>query len=130
MRRVNYFIYGAAGVMGIAVGAARFVIGGRESASHDELHLMQELGAAGVFAGLMSFWCILNYARRRGVHYALTVFTLLIAFIHWKDFANGYLPLISPVFNSVPAAILVLMLWSLRDGEDVEQGKSERIGLP
>jgi len=33
--------------------------------------------AAAIFVGLMSFWCIFNYERRRSVHYFLMVFALL-----------------------------------------------------
>ena len=37
----------------------------------------------------MSSWCIFNYEQRRIVHYFLTLFTLLLAAIHWFDYLGG-----------------------------------------
>jgi hypothetical protein len=72
-------------------------------------HAMRENGAAGVFIGLMAFWCAFNYERRRSVHYCLMVFAFLLATIHWVDYFGGDLPWISPVYNSVPFTILLVM---------------------
>ena len=38
------------------------------------VHAMRENGAAGIFIGLMAFWCAFNYEQRRSVHYCLMVF--------------------------------------------------------
>lgn len=72
-------------------------------------HLVREQGALGVFLGLMSVWCIFNEDRRPAVHYFLTLFAFLLAAIHWWDFFNGQLPWRSPLYNSVPFLILLLM---------------------
>ena len=82
----------------------------REAAQSFHLaHAMRENGAAGIFIGLMAFWCAFNYERRRSVHYCLMVFALLLAAIHWVDYFAGHLPWISPVYNSVPFTVLLVM---------------------
>jgi predicted ferric reductase len=73
------------------------------------VHVMRENGAAAVFIGLMAFWCAFNYERRRSVHYCLMVFAFLLAAIHWVDYFGGHLPWISPVYNSVPFTVLLVM---------------------
>ena len=72
-------------------------------------HLVREQGALGVFLGLMSVWCIFNEDRRTAVHYFLTLSAFLLAAIHWLDFFNGHLSWKSPLYNSVPFLILLLM---------------------
>ena len=72
-------------------------------------HLLREQGAAGVFIGLMFFWCIFNEDRRTAVHYFLTLFAFLVAAIHWFDFFGGHLSWKSPLYNSIPFLILLLM---------------------
>ena len=82
----------------------------REAAQSFHLaHAMRENGAAGIFIGLMAFWCAFNYERRRSVHYCLVVFAFLLAAIHWVDYFAGHLPWISPVYNSVPFTVLLVM---------------------
>jgi len=57
----------------------------------------------------MAFWWAFNYERRRSVHYCLVVFAFLLAAIHWVDYFAGHLPWISPVYNSVPFTVLLVM---------------------
>jgi hypothetical protein len=57
----------------------------------------------------MSLWCIFNYERRRSVHYFLMVFAFLLAAIHWHDHLAGPLPWLSPINNSVPFVVLLIM---------------------
>jgi hypothetical protein len=77
-------------------------------------HILREQGAAAIFVGLMSFWCILNYERRTIVHYFLTIFAFLLTAIHWFDYLEGHLPLMSPLYNTVPFAVLLFMAVSMR----------------
>lgn len=72
-------------------------------------HLVREQGAAGVFIGLMFFWCIFNDDRRTAVHYFLTLFAFLLGAVHWLDYFAGHLAWRSPLYNSVPFLILLLM---------------------
>ena len=65
-------------------------------------HNLRELGASGVSLGLMALWCSFNYERSRMVHHVLTLFTLMLAAIHWHDFVTGHLPLASPLYNTFP----------------------------
>jgi hypothetical protein len=77
------------------------------------LHVTQE-AAAGMFAlGLMAAWAARHPARSGAVHAALTAYFVLIAAIHWIDFARGERPLASGLVNSVPFAVLAA-LWRVR----------------
>jgi hypothetical protein len=113
MKKVNSIIYGLFGAGAIVYGVATLfspsVLVSEASQSFHLAHILREQGAAAIFIGLMAFWCIFNYERRRGVHYGLMVFAFLLAAIHWGDHFAGHLPWISPVYNSVPFAVLLAM---------------------
>jgi hypothetical protein len=65
-------------------------------------HLVREQAAGGIFIGVMAFWCLFNFDRRRGVHFALIVFTAVFAAIHWSEYFHAKRHLLSPVLNSIP----------------------------
>jgi hypothetical protein len=65
-------------------------------------HLVREQAAEGLFIGLMSFWCLFNFERRRGVHLALILFTAVFAGIHWFEYLHARRQLLSPLLNSIP----------------------------
>ena len=112
MRKLNTIIYGVFGVLAMVYGFGALI---RPQAIVPEAgqfpisHLVREQGASGVFIGLMFFWCIFNEDRRTVVHYFLTLFAFMLAAIHWLDFFNGHLSWRSPLYNSVPFLILLLM---------------------
>lgn len=113
MKKVNQIIYGIYGVVAILIGIVSLLFQGlliSEAQRSLELsHILREGGAAGIFVGLMSIWCILNYERRTAVHYFLIVFAFLMAAIHWFDYLTGHRHLMSPLINSAPLIVLVLM---------------------
>ena len=113
MKKFNSIIYGLFGAGAIVYGVAALlfpaVLESNVAQSFRFAHILREQGAAAIFIGLMAFWCILNYERRRGVHYCLMVFAFLLAVIHWCDYFAGHLPWMSPVYNSVPIVILSAM---------------------
>ena len=43
------------------------------------------------------------------MHYFLIVFAFLLAAIHWFDYLSGHLNWMSPLYNTVPLIVLVLM---------------------
>ena len=112
VRKLNTVIYGVFGALALAYGFGALI---RPQAIVPEAgqfpisHLVREQGALGVFLGLMSVWCIFNEDRRTAVHYFITLFAFLLAAIHWFDFFNGHLSWKSPLYNSVPFLILLLM---------------------
>lgn len=113
MKAANKIIYGFFGVLAILFGVVTLVspadLLDEAARSFHLAHATRENGAAGIFIGLMSFWCAFNYERRRSVHYCLMVFAFLLAAIHWFDYFGGHLPWISPVYNSVPFTVLLIM---------------------
>ena len=113
MKKIILVIYGLFGAGAILYGAAALlfpaVLESNAAQSFRFAHLMSEQGAAAIFIGLMAFWCIFNYERRRAVHYSLMVLTLLLAAIHWRDYFAGHLSWMSPLYNSVPFAVLLAM---------------------
>jgi hypothetical protein len=113
VKKINSIIYGLFGAGAIAYGVVALVDPAffiSEAAQSFHLrHILREEGAAAIFAGLIAFWCIFNYERRRGVHYCLMVFAFLLAAIHWHDHFTGELGWISPLYNSVPFLVLAMM---------------------
>ena len=112
MRKLNAIIYGLFGALAIVYGLGALIRPQAvvpEAGAFPISHLVREQGAAGVFIGLMLVWCIFNEGRRTAVHYFLTVFALLLAVIHWIDYFGGHLSWRSPLYNSVPFLILLLM---------------------
>jgi len=122
MKKANSIIYGLFGAGAILYGVTALMSpAALESVaqSHRFAHNMREQGAAAIFIGLMAFWCILNYERRRVVHYCLLVWALLIAAIHWFDYLSGHLPWMSPLYNSAPFLVFLIMAVFSRSRETV-----------
>ena len=113
MKKINSVIYGLFGSGAILYGAAALlspvVLESNAAQSFRFAHILREQGAAAIFIGLMAFWCIFNYERRRVVHYCLMVFVFFLAAIHWWDFFAGHLPWMSPLYNTVPFLVLLTM---------------------
>ena len=85
------------------------------------IHILREAGAAGIFIGLMSIWCIFNYEKRTAVHYFLVVYAFLMAAIHWFEYLTGHRQLMSPLLNSVPFVVFVLMVMFSRSQATVSE---------
>ena len=113
MRKINQIIYAMFDVGAMLFGVAALLFQGAllsdTHRSFPTTHIFREEGAAAIFIGLMSLWCIFNYERRTSVHYFLIVFAFLIAAIHWFDYFAGHLPWMSPLYNSVPLMVLTTM---------------------
>ena len=113
MKKMNQIIYGVFGIGAILFGVLALLFQGALLSEAHRLfpttHIFREEGAAAIFVGLMSLWCIFNYERRTSVHYFLIVFAFLIAAIHWFDYFAGHLPWMSPLYNSVPFIVLTTM---------------------
>ena len=113
MKKANQIIYGIFGAIAILLGVAVLlfpdVLTSEAERTPTIIHVLREEGAAGVFIGLMSIWCIFNYEKRVAVHYFLIVYAFLMAAIHWFDYLTGHRHLMSPLINTVPFALFVLM---------------------
>ena len=121
MKRINSVIYGLFGAGAILYGTAALLfptaLESYAAQSWRFTHILREQGAAAIFVGLIAFWCIFNYERRRAVHYFLMVFALLLAVIHWHDHFAGHLRWLSPIVNTVPFVVLVIMAFISRSRE-------------
>ena len=118
MKKANSIIYGLFGAIAIVYGVVNLLLPTLmvpEAARSFVLsHILREQAAMAIFIGCMFLWCIFNYERRSAVHYLLTVFALLLAAIHWFDYLSGHLNWMSPLYNSVPVLVLVLMAIRMR----------------
>lgn len=85
MKKTFSIIYGLFGIGAIVYGATALlfpaVLESGAAQSFRFAHILREQGAAAIFIGLMAFWCIFNYERRRGVHYFLMVLTFLLSLV-------------------------------------------------
>jgi uncharacterized membrane protein len=126
MKKANQIIYGLFGVVAILLGVAVLVFPSLLTSEAERtvqmMHVLREEAAAGVFIGLMSIWCIFNYEKRASVHYFLIVYTFLMAAIHWFDYSTGHRHLMSPLVNTVPFGVLVLMALLSRSPAAVREG--------
>jgi uncharacterized membrane protein len=126
MKKANQIIYGIFGALGILFGVVALLFPGMLISEPDRtgpvIHLLREEGAAGIFIGLMAIWCIFNYEKRVAVHYFLIVFAFLMAAIHWSDYLTGHRRLMSPLINTVPVVVLVLMALMSRSQTTVREG--------
>ena len=106
-------VYGVFGALTIGLGVLALLKPGAalppEAFSSLTAHLVREQGAQGIFIGLMSFWCLANFERRRPVHLALLLFSALFAAIHWGEYFQARRHLLSPVINSIPFVALALV---------------------
>ena len=113
MKKINSVIYGLFGIGAILYGSAALLFPAALESNAVQswrfAHILREQGAAAIFVGMMAFWCIFNYERRRVVHYFLVVFALLLAVIHWHDHFAGHLQWKSPIINTVPLVVLLIM---------------------
>lgn len=126
MKKISLLVYGLYGSVAILVGvtALLFPTMLEPQASTQLIHILREQGAALVFIGLMSFWLLFHYDQRRSVHLLLTVFSFLIAGIHWFDFFGGRRPLASALFNSLGFAVLLVMAIFSPRPQEVKRGVS------
>jgi len=112
-KKANQIIYGVYGAVAILLGVTALVFPTVLTSEAERavplIHILREAGAAGIFIGLMSIWCIFNYEKRTAVHYFLVVYAFLMAAIHWFEYLTGHRQLMSPLLNSVPFAVFVLM---------------------
>jgi peptidoglycan/LPS O-acetylase OafA/YrhL len=126
MKKANQIIYALFGAIAILLGVAVLVFPRLLTSEAERtvpmMHILREEAAAGVFIGLMSIWCIFNYEKRTAVHSFLIVYTFLMAAIHWFDYLTGHRPLMSPLVNSVPLIVLVLMAMYSRPQATVSEG--------
>ena len=118
MKKTNLVIYGLFGAISLAYGVVNLLFPAFLVPETGRLfvlsHILREQAAAVLFVGLMFFWCIFNYERRRTVHYFLIVFAFLLAAIHWFDYLSGHLTWMSPLYNTVPVIVLVIMAVGMR----------------
>jgi len=113
MKKLALIVYGIFGAVAIVFGLATLLFpAAMQTEAAQSIHLahnLREQAAAIIFVGLMAFWCIFNYQRRTLVHAFLTIFTFLIAGIHWFDYFGGRLPWMSPLYNSVPFLVFLVL---------------------
>lgn len=115
MKRIASIIYVALGTLALAYGITALLFPSALDAGATESlplqHILREEGAAGIFVGMVAFWCIFDSERRWGVHHLLTVLTFLVAAIHWADYFSGNRGKVSLILNSIPfLALLTLTL--------------------
>ncbi len=80
------------------------------------LHIVQEFGAFLVFVGLITLWFMRHYEQSRFFHWALTAAWALVALAHWFDVRGERHSSTSPLLNSVPFIIFLLLGLLRRSG--------------
>ena len=73
------------------------------------LHLIQEMGALMLLAGLVCLWCVRHYDRSRYSHWALTAFWAIWSLIHWLGHDGHLHTGLGPVVNAVPLTLFLIV---------------------
>jgi hypothetical protein len=106
MKLLTQAVYAIVGAAGVGLGAlavfAPATILPEAAAIPLAGHLLREQGAGYVFIGLMAFWCLRHFDRRRQVHYAFLAFTGLLAVIHWMGYFSSGRYAWAAAANTVP----------------------------
>lgn len=71
-------------------------------------HLVREQASAGLFIGLMAFWCFLHMEERRPVHLALLVYTAVFAAIHWAGWMGSGRSVLGAIPPTIPFVLLLV----------------------
>lgn len=115
LTKAVYLLFGAFAILhgGLTLLVPSYLLSEAQQSFH-LAHNLREQGAAIIFLGSMSLWCFFNYASSRIVHYLLTLFTFLIASIHWYDYFAGLLPFVSPLYNTAPFLMFGILALALQ----------------
>ncbi|HVQ37353.1 MAG TPA: hypothetical protein VMS31_07465 [Pyrinomonadaceae bacterium] len=126
MKKISLIVYGIYGSVAILSGTAALLFPNalEPDGPADLIHVFREAGAALVFVGLMSFWLLFHYDQRKPVHLFLTVFSFLIAAIHWFDFLGGRRPLTSAVINSLGFVVFLALVIFAPRAKTIARGVS------
>jgi hypothetical protein len=81
-------------------------IGGEQPTA---LHILQELGTALVFMGLITFWFLWHYPLSRPFHWAMTLFWALFALVHWLDVNGSFHNELAVTINAIPLGLFLLV---------------------
>lgn len=109
LTRVVYMLFGGLGLIAGSVALLRpTLILSPDVYSPLTAHLVREQAAGFVFIGLMFFWCLRHFDRRRPVHLALLLFTFLFAVIHWSEYLQDHRDIWSPALNTIPSLVLAI----------------------
>ena len=73
------------------------------------LHILQEFGTLMVFAGLVTFWFIRHYEQSHAFHWAMTIYWAIMAIIHWFNVAGPWTSILSPIINTIPVVVFLLI---------------------
>src|SRR5262249_23026083 len=68
----------------------------------NSVHIVQELGSALIFIGLITFWFIWQYEQSNWFHWAMTTFWGLFALVHWFDVRGPFPSVAGPLINTIP----------------------------
>ena len=122
IKALTKLLYGLSGAIFLLAGASVLLAGtgllpavvnrAVMSAAHndaDALHIVQELGAFFVFAGLITIWFMKHYEQSRYFHWAMTGALALFALAHWFDARGPVHSGIGPLISSIPFFLFLIV---------------------
>ena len=74
-------------------------------------HFTMELGGTFLALGAALIWCMFNYEKVGKLNYAFLIFALAFAGIHWYEYFDGALNIMSPLFNTIPALLFTTLIY-------------------
>jgi hypothetical protein len=123
-------VYGVFGVLGIGLGILVLIRPSLalppDGVSTLTAHLVREEASEAIFIGLMFLWCLVHFDQSRPVHFALLVFTALFAAIHWGEYFEGRRQISSPIVNSIPLLLLLVISPAVPRATAIRLGETVR----
>lgn len=74
-------------------------------------HFLKETGAAVITLGVFHLWGVFNFQKMSQPNYILLLFWVIMAGIHWYEFAVGNRTISSPLINSIPTLLMTLVIF-------------------
>lgn len=126
LKLISILLYGITGIIFILIGTTVLMVSTGilpDSISQivfnfgkndpNTLHIVQEFGSLLLFAGLVSIWFISHYEMSLYYHWAMTVFFVSFAFVHWVNINGTINRETGPIVTTIPF-ILYLIVGLLR----------------
>ncbi|MEZ4778333.1 MAG: hypothetical protein R2786_03025 [Flavobacteriaceae bacterium] len=108
-------VYGILGLL-FSIGGSIGLINPKQNATatneqiaQDLIHTTMELGAAILPIGFLLIWSALNPKKVQKLNYFFILFFLLFASIHWYEYLLGNRQIESPLLNSIPLILIIIV---------------------
>lgn len=73
-------------------------------------HILKETGAAVIAIAALHFFGLFKFEKMTEINIILLLFWVIMAGIHWYEFILGNRTITSPLINSIPAILIIIVI--------------------